>query len=75
LQTALFQEMKPEHYSDVQDLFKAASAHEDATPAEQPAPEEEPPMTFKFDRNVDTRLVQRSAKTKIMNMLKRIKPK
>lgn len=75
LATPLFQEMQPEHYADVQDLFKAASAHEDAAPAEQSAPEEEPPMTFKFDRNIDTRLVQRSAKTKIMNMLKRIKPK
>lgn len=74
LQTPLFQEMKPEHYAGVQDLFKAASAHEDAAPAQQPAPEEEPPITFKFDRQVDTRLVKRSAKTTIMNMLKRIKP-
>lgn len=71
---ALFQEMARSDYAEVQELFSAAAAREQADFAEPPPPDEEQPtMAFKFDRRIDTRLEQRSAKAKIMNLIKRAK--
>lgn len=74
LATPLFQEMKPEHYADVQDLFMAASAH-DTAPGREIPPGDQPTLAFKFDRKVEPKLEQRTAKAKFLSLLKRIKQK
>lgn len=70
---ALFQEMKPEDYSEVQGLFVAAAAREVDDEIQRMPAEEQPTVAFRFDRKIDTRLEHRSAKAKIMNLLKRSK--
>jgi hypothetical protein len=70
---ALFQEMKPEDYAEVQGLFVAAAAREVDDEIQRLPAEDQPTVAFKFDRKIDTRLEQRSAKAKIMNLLKRSK--
>jgi hypothetical protein len=70
---ALFQEMKPEDYNEVQGLFIAAAAREVDDEIQRMPAEEQPTVAFRFDRKIDTRLEQRSAKAKIMNLLKRSK--
>jgi hypothetical protein len=70
---ALFQEMKPVDYAEVQGLFVAAAAREVDDEIQRLPAEEQPTVAFKFDRKIDTRLEQRSAKAKIMNLLKRTK--
>lgn len=71
---ALFQEMAQTDYAEVQELFSAAAARgQDAFDEAPAAPEDEPTVAFKFDRRIDTRLEQRSAKAKIMNLIKRAK--
>jgi hypothetical protein len=70
---ALFQEMRPEDYAEVQGLFVAAAAREIDEEIQRLPADEQPTVAFKFDRKIDTRLEQRSAKAKIMNLLKRSK--
>jgi hypothetical protein len=70
---ALFQEMKPSDYAEVQELFSAAAARETDEPIEEIQPMNEPTVAFKFDRKIDSRLEQKSAKARIMNLIKRAK--
>ena len=70
---ALFQEMDQSDYGEVQELFSAAAARE-LDELDEPIPnEDEPTVAFRFDRKIDTRLEQRSAKARIMNLIKRAK--
>lgn len=72
---ALFQEMDQSDYAEVQELFSAAAARELDEPDDESIPEEDKPtVAFRFDRKIDTRLEQRSAKARIMNLIKRAKP-
>lgn len=68
---ALFQEMTQEDYAEVQELFVAAAAREVDESPQAIQQDDEPTIGFRFDRKIDTRLEQRSAKARIANLIKR----
>ena len=70
---ALFQEMDQSDYGEVQELFSAAAARELDESTEGIPEEDQPTVAFRFDRKIDTSLEQRSAKAKIMSLIKRVK--
>lgn len=70
---ALFQEMDQSDYGEVQELFSAAAARELDEHDKSIPQEDQPTVAFRFDRKIDTRLEQRSAKARIMNLIKRAK--
>lgn len=70
---ALFQEMAQKDYAEVQDLFVAAAAREIDESLDDIPKEDQPTLAMRFDRKVDTRLEQRSAKERVMSLIKRAK--
>ncbi|MBI6883283.1 hypothetical protein [Pseudomonas putida] len=69
----LFKEMRPADYAEVQELFSTAAPHQiDETPVDQKELSDAM-IGYKFDRNLESKVEHASAKSKIMNLIRRAK--